>query len=66
MDGAAGAAGSAFQYFWCKNRTRIPPTLISPGRWAFGGRLWLGCADYALSETWLLGHEVRHRFALGA
>ena len=64
--GMADAAGPVFQYFWCKERTRIPPTLISPSRWAFGGRLWLGCADFALCDSWLLDQEVRHRFALGA
>ena len=60
----ADAAGPVFQYFWCKERTRIPPTLISPSRWAFGGRLWLGCADFALCDSWLVDQEVRHRFAL--
>ena len=62
----AGAAGSEFQYFWCKQRTRIPPTLISPRRWTFGGKLLLGCADFAICEEWLREQEVRHRFALGA
>ena len=54
-----------FQYWWCKAATRIPPTLLAPRRWAFNGKLWVGCADFALSEGWLEEAEVHHCFALG-